>query len=108
MARSGGIGTVRAAALLTLAFALLPAGTASAQYFGYGGYGYGGYGYGGYGGWGGYGGGYYGAFGGMGMTYDEQQAVKQSAMALAASRYDLQNAQAVEAYSKANLYDQQA
>jgi hypothetical protein len=42
--------------ILTLAFFLMPAGKANAQFGGYGGYGWGGYGYPGWGyGWGGYG-----------------------------------------------------
>jgi hypothetical protein len=65
---------------------------------------WGGYGFGGYGGYGGY-----GAFGGaIGTTIYDQDLIKQQSYALSASRYDLQNAQTVNAYQSANLMQQQA
>ncbi len=98
--------------------------------YGYSGYNHGGY-YGGYGyygglavvapGWsapipgvGGYGfspGGYnvgYGPNGGAGISPYDQQLAAQQQYAMNASRYDLQTAQAAEAYQRANLYQQQA
>ena len=86
-------------------------------YYGPGGYvgdagnGYYGGGYGGYGGYGGggYGFGYgFGGVGGMGMSLYDQDMYKMQQTALANSRYNLQNAQAVTAYQQANLYEQQA
>ncbi len=81
---------------------------------GYGGYsGYGGFGYGiGYNGFGlgglGYGNRGYGGYGGYGVTPYSQVYAGQQRAALNASRYNLQNAEAAEAYQAANLYRQKA
>ncbi len=83
-----------------------PAGIGGSGYVPGGGGGYGGYG-GGYGGYG-FGYGFGGGFGGPGMSLYDQEMYKQEKYALASSRYNLQNAQAVTAYSQANLYQQQA
>ena len=80
-------------------------------YGGYGGYGsgYGGFGYGGYGGYGlGYGGYGLGAIAFGGITPYDAVVMRQEQAMLTMGRYNYMNAQSTQAYSAAQLYQQQA
>lgn len=83
-------------AICTLGMAWTASGRVEAQY----GYGYG-YGYGGYAG-------SYGGFGNIGMSLYDQEIAKQQMYAESVSRYQLQTAQAAEAYQSASLMQQKA
>lgn len=99
--RSGNpVRNASALAALALALALAGPGAAHAQWGG--GYGFGaGYGFGGWGG-GGWG------FGDIGMSPYDQAMVKEQFYANNAARFNLQNAQAEQAFQSANLMRQQA
>ena len=91
------IGGVARFFTLALGAVLALAGRSDAQGYGYG---YGGWGYGGYGG--------YGGFGSMGMSLYDQAMVKEQSYMNNAARFNLQNAQAEQAYQAANLIQQRA